>query len=173
MRLTPPRQLTLEQAIAYIQDDELVEVTPQSIRLRKRYLVRMSGRRWRARTVKAPRCHPGLDPGSGFRSYPKRMRLAALPWPNLLSLQHDSRRPSRGQDPFLELIDFALAGEDVVITRRGVPMARLEASSARESTEAFLKRMRKADPVDEATVAELEAALAKHKVPHNGIDLEA
>ena len=38
MRLTPPRRLTLEQAIAYIQDDELVEVTPQSIRLRKRYL---------------------------------------------------------------------------------------------------------------------------------------
>ncbi len=38
MRLTPPRRLTLEQAIAYILDDELVEVTPQSIRLRKRYL---------------------------------------------------------------------------------------------------------------------------------------
>jgi GTP-binding protein len=38
IRLTPPRKMTLEQAIAYIQDDELVEVTPQSIRLRKRYL---------------------------------------------------------------------------------------------------------------------------------------
>src|SRR6188768_2218976 len=38
VRLTPPRRLTLEQAIAYIQDDELVEVTPQSVRLRKRYL---------------------------------------------------------------------------------------------------------------------------------------
>ena len=30
--------MTLEQAIAYIQDDELVEVTPKAIRLRKRYL---------------------------------------------------------------------------------------------------------------------------------------
>jgi GTP-binding protein len=30
--------MTLEQAIAYIDDDELVEVTPNSIRLRKRYL---------------------------------------------------------------------------------------------------------------------------------------
>jgi len=30
--------MTLEQAIAYIQDDELVEVTPKSIRLRKRWL---------------------------------------------------------------------------------------------------------------------------------------
>jgi GTP-binding protein len=38
VRLTPPRILTLEQAIAYIGDDELVEVTPKSIRLRKRWL---------------------------------------------------------------------------------------------------------------------------------------
>jgi GTP-binding protein len=38
VRLTPPRKLTLEQAIAYIDDDELVEVTPKSIRLRKEVL---------------------------------------------------------------------------------------------------------------------------------------
>ncbi len=38
VRLTPPRAMTLEQAIAYIQDDELVEVTPNAIRLRKREL---------------------------------------------------------------------------------------------------------------------------------------
>jgi GTP-binding protein len=38
VRLTPPRRMTLEQAIAYIEDDELVEVTPKSVRLRKRYL---------------------------------------------------------------------------------------------------------------------------------------
>jgi len=38
VRLTPPKILTLEQAIAYIADDELVEVTPKSIRLRKRWL---------------------------------------------------------------------------------------------------------------------------------------
>jgi GTP-binding protein len=38
VKLTPPRILTLEQAIAYIGDDELVEVTPKSIRLRKRLL---------------------------------------------------------------------------------------------------------------------------------------
>jgi GTP-binding protein TypA/BipA len=36
VRLTTPRKMSLEQAIAYIQDDELVEVTPKSIRLRKR-----------------------------------------------------------------------------------------------------------------------------------------
>ncbi len=35
VRLTPPIQMTLERALAYIDDDELVEVTPQSIRLRK------------------------------------------------------------------------------------------------------------------------------------------
>ena len=38
IRLTPPRRPTLEQAIAYVEDDELVEVTPKSIRLRKRVL---------------------------------------------------------------------------------------------------------------------------------------
>ena len=38
VRLTPPKIHTLEQAIAYIADDELVEVTPKSIRLRKRWL---------------------------------------------------------------------------------------------------------------------------------------
>jgi GTP-binding protein len=38
VRLTPPRILSLEQAISYIQDEELVEVTPKSIRLRKRLL---------------------------------------------------------------------------------------------------------------------------------------
>jgi GTP-binding protein len=38
IRLTPPRRLTLEQAIAYIEGDELVEVTPRSIRLRKQVL---------------------------------------------------------------------------------------------------------------------------------------
>ncbi len=38
IRLTPPRKMTLEQAIAYVGDDEIVEVTPKSIRLRKRHL---------------------------------------------------------------------------------------------------------------------------------------
>ncbi|MBS0271104.1 MAG: translational GTPase TypA [Proteobacteria bacterium] len=38
VRLTPPRLMTLEQAIAYIEDDELVEVTPKSLRIRKALL---------------------------------------------------------------------------------------------------------------------------------------
>jgi GTP-binding protein len=38
VRLTPPRLMSLEQAIAYIQDDELCEVTPGAVRLRKRLL---------------------------------------------------------------------------------------------------------------------------------------
>jgi len=38
IRLTPPRLLTLEQSMSYIRDDELVEVTPRSIRLRKKLL---------------------------------------------------------------------------------------------------------------------------------------
>ncbi len=38
MRLTPPRRYSLEQAISWINEDELVEVTPKSIRIRKRWL---------------------------------------------------------------------------------------------------------------------------------------
>jgi GTP-binding protein len=38
IRLTPPLRMTLERAISYIQDDELVEITPKNVRLRKRYL---------------------------------------------------------------------------------------------------------------------------------------
>jgi GTP-binding protein len=38
IRLVPPRLLNLEQAIEFIRDDELVEVTPHSIRLRKKAL---------------------------------------------------------------------------------------------------------------------------------------
>jgi GTP-binding protein len=36
--LAPPRRISLEEALSYIQDDELVEVTPQTIRLRKKEL---------------------------------------------------------------------------------------------------------------------------------------
>ena len=38
VNLTPPMKMTLEKAMGYITDDELVEVTPKQIRLRKRWL---------------------------------------------------------------------------------------------------------------------------------------
>jgi GTP-binding protein len=38
IQLEPPRELTLEAALEYIEDDELIEITPQAIRLRKRFL---------------------------------------------------------------------------------------------------------------------------------------
>ena len=38
VRLTPPIRMTLEKALAYIESDELVEITPKSIRLRKKHL---------------------------------------------------------------------------------------------------------------------------------------
>lgn len=38
VKLTPPRLMTLEEAIGYVASDELIEVTPKAIRLRKRYL---------------------------------------------------------------------------------------------------------------------------------------
>ena len=49
LRLTPPRPLTLESAIEFIAADELVEVTPQSIRIRKRILSQHDRRRERGR----------------------------------------------------------------------------------------------------------------------------
>ncbi len=43
--LTPPAGLSLEQALEFIDDDELVEVTPRSIRLRKKWLKESERRR--------------------------------------------------------------------------------------------------------------------------------
>ena len=49
--LTPPVVFTLEEALEYIADDELVEVTPQSIRLRKRTLDKVARKKERARAL--------------------------------------------------------------------------------------------------------------------------
>jgi GTP-binding protein len=38
IKITPPIQCTLEYGVQFIEDDELVEITPKSVRLRKRYL---------------------------------------------------------------------------------------------------------------------------------------
>src|SRR5438552_18297784 len=54
VQLEPPRELTLEGALEYIEDDELIEVTPQSIRLRKRFL-RPSDRKKLSRESKRER----------------------------------------------------------------------------------------------------------------------
>ena len=51
--LTPPIRMTLEKAVAYIADDELVEVTPKVIRLRKRYLDMHERKRHSRQTVNA------------------------------------------------------------------------------------------------------------------------
>jgi GTP-binding protein len=45
IKLTPPRAITLESSIEFIGDDELVEVTPQNLRLRKRILKESDRRR--------------------------------------------------------------------------------------------------------------------------------
>ena len=46
VQLTPPRTFSLEEALEYIADDELVEVTPKSIRMRKRLLTETERRKW-------------------------------------------------------------------------------------------------------------------------------
>jgi GTP-binding protein len=45
VRLTPPVRLTLESAVEFIDDDELVEITPLSIRMRKRFLTEIERKR--------------------------------------------------------------------------------------------------------------------------------
>ncbi len=49
VQLTPPRTFTLEEALQYIMDDELVEITPKHIRMRKRILSEIERRKWRVR----------------------------------------------------------------------------------------------------------------------------
>ena len=49
MKIAPARKMSLEQALEYIEDDELVEVTPQNIRLRKFFLTELERRRQRGR----------------------------------------------------------------------------------------------------------------------------
>ena len=65
VRLEPPRRMTLEQALDFINDDELIEVTPDAIRLRKRELDAIA-RKKTARRKKGPK--PGATPPAG----PKR-----------------------------------------------------------------------------------------------------
>ena len=38
IKLVPPRDLTLERALEWIEDDEILEITPQNVRIRKKYL---------------------------------------------------------------------------------------------------------------------------------------
>ncbi|HJB47991.1 MAG TPA: translational GTPase TypA [Candidatus Olsenella excrementigallinarum] len=52
VQLTPPRTFTLEEALEYIMDDELVEVTPKSVRMRKRLLSETERRKWAVRNGK-------------------------------------------------------------------------------------------------------------------------
>jgi GTP-binding protein len=67
LRLTPPRPLTLESAIEFIAADELVEVTPSSIRLRKRILSQHDRRRAAGREAERTRASAGGpdDPAGG------------------------------------------------------------------------------------------------------------
>jgi GTP-binding protein len=62
LRLTPPRPLTLERALEFIADDELVEVTPSSIRLRKRLLARHQRERERGRAYDLARAAESEEP---------------------------------------------------------------------------------------------------------------
>ncbi|MBE3583705.1 MAG: translational GTPase TypA [Limnochordaceae bacterium] len=68
VKLDVPRRLTLEQCIAFLADDELLEVTPQHLRLRKRVLSRVE--RWALRARRGSRPQPDEARGSGDGSAP-------------------------------------------------------------------------------------------------------
>ena len=53
VQLTPPRTFTLEEALEYIADDELVEITPRHIRMRKRLLTETERRKEKVRKMNA------------------------------------------------------------------------------------------------------------------------
>src|SRR3546814_16955460 len=85
VRLTPPKRLTLEQAIAYIDDDELVEVTPKSIRLRKRHLdpharKRASRQKDAACSRRHARCARGVDATCGRSRVHPTFTPITKPW---------------------------------------------------------------------------------------------
>jgi hypothetical protein len=59
-RLTPPREMSLDQCIEYLRDDELLEVTPKSLRIRKRILdARTRGREENALEALSRERRPG------------------------------------------------------------------------------------------------------------------
>ena len=45
IKLVPPREMNLERALEWIEDDELLEITPKSIRIRKKYLTESERKR--------------------------------------------------------------------------------------------------------------------------------
>jgi predicted membrane GTPase involved in stress response len=51
IKITPPIELTLEYGVEFIEDDELVEITPKSVRLRKRHLTESERKEGRSRVV--------------------------------------------------------------------------------------------------------------------------
>ena len=53
MSLTPPVKMSLEEMMAYVNDDELLEVTPQSLRLRKKLLLAHERKRQQREAVPA------------------------------------------------------------------------------------------------------------------------
>jgi GTP-binding protein len=109
VRLTPPIRMTLEKALAYIEDDELVEVTPKSIRLRKKLLDANDRKREeRARRIALLMFGDEIAGYANFRPQPRqepalwRRDLRALPASRISgsrlrpeAVRHGQARPAR------------------------------------------------------------------------------
>ena len=116
MRLVPPKELSLEQALEFIADDELVEVTPQSIRLRKRVLAaNMRPKKKEAEVVvKLPRIYPITDVQLSGLSHAEQVELLSSGGATLIQLR-EKKLPAR---EFYEQAKAAVA----VARRRGVQL---------------------------------------------------
>jgi GTP-binding protein len=53
VKLPPPHVMSLEESLEYIEDDELLEVTPKNLRLRKRFLSQIERKKYDRKTAKA------------------------------------------------------------------------------------------------------------------------
>ena len=79
VRLTPPVRMTLERALAWIQDDELVEVTPKSIRLRKLYLDPHERKRFdKQKSRRGVRPRSAVPPASGEKDELAASRIDSI-----------------------------------------------------------------------------------------------
>jgi 2'-5' RNA ligase len=95
IQLTPAIKYTLEQALDFIEDDELVEVTPKEIRLRKKFLTESDRKRASRDGEHAHECVPRLD---ARRGHAGRAGRPATPHPRGLPAdapRHDWRTPAQ------------------------------------------------------------------------------
>ena len=191
VRLTPPIRMTLEKALAYIEDDELVEVTPKSIRLRKKLLdetdrkredrARSGRRRGGVRSAARPGRAASMCPILGRFESEKSNHLAAAPPPERASrsprVTRGSRKPRADQRDFSAATAFSRRLWPVIHTINRSLIIGLEGRrvrcfySAMSTTLIEIRRAKASDAVDvAATHDEAWRTAYQGIIPGNELD---